>query len=220
MEISQTQINEIVHRCVENYLSEAISEQFSFDTLKQIPSFKERLQYCVKTLGYRIGSGSSRTCFQLDDNRILKLALNNKGIAQNNVEGRMDINLDQLGVRPDIFDETDFENNWFIVCEYVLPARVADFKKTIGITWQKYLDFIRTCDCEREGDSYPPIDWDTFGEMIENNEKLYCIHDFIANYDISCGDILRLTNYGLSKNNGIVILDTGLDSYVWENFYR
>ena len=219
MRISENRLNQIIKRCIRETINEAMSDNFSFDTLKQISSFRGRLQYCIKTLGFRCGSGSSRTCFQLDDNRILKLALNNKGIAQNELEGRMDNNLDSLGVRPLIFDETDYDNNWFIVCEYVLPARVADFKRLLGISWKQFCDFITTCAIEKEGGD-PPIDWDTFGDMLDNNEKLYCIHDFIANYNISCGDLLRLTNYGLSKNNGIVILDTGLDSEVWNNYYR
>lgn len=219
MKISYKILNEIITKCVRETINEAMSDGFSFDTLKQIPSFRGRLQYCIKTLGFRCGSGSSRTCFQLDDNRILKLALNNKGIAQNELEGRMDYNLDSLGVRPTIFDETDYDNNWFIVCEYVLPARVADFKRLLGISWKEFCDFIRTCGIEKEG-GYPPIDWDTFYDMIEDNEKLNSIHDFISNYDISYGDLLRLTNYGLSKDNGIVILDTGLDSEVWNKYYR
>ena len=219
MKISQKRLNEIIRRCVRETINEAMSDSFSFDALKQIPSFRGRLQYCIKTLGFRCGTGSSRTCFQLDDNRILKLALNNKGIAQNELEGRMDIYLDSLGVRPTIFDETDSDNNWFIVCEYVLPARVADFKRLLGITWKEFYNFIRTCEIEKEG-GRPPIDWETFYHMLEDNEKLSNIHDFISNYDISCGDLLRLTNYGLSRNNGIVILDTGLDSEVWNQYYR
>ena len=219
MKISQKRLNEIIRRCVRETINEAMSDSFSFDVLKQIPSFRGRLQYCIKTLGFRCGTGSSRTCFQLDDNRILKLALNNKGIAQNELEGRMDIYLDSLGVRPTIFDETDSDNNWFIVCEYVLPARVADFKRLLDITWKEFYNFIRTCEIEKEG-GRPPIDWETFYHMLEDNEKLSNIHDFISNYDISCGDLLRITNYGLSRNNGIVILDTGLDSEVWNQYYR
>lgn len=219
MKINQKLLNEIVHKTVKKYLNEAMSEQFSFETLKSIQSFRGRLKYCAETLGFRIGSGSSRTCFQLDDNRILKLALNAKGIAQNEVEARTDYNLDSLDIRPEIYDETDYENNWFIVCEYVLPAKANDFNKTLGISWDDFCDFVRTCNHEKKGGT-PPIDWDTMQEMMDNNDKLWSIHDYIANYDAPIGDLLRLCNYGLSKSNGIIILDTGLDDYVLNNFYR
>jgi hypothetical protein len=219
MKINNETLNEIVHKTVKKYLKEAMSEQFSFDKLKSIPSFSGRLKYCNDTLGFRIGSGSSRTCFQLDDNRILKLALNAKGIAQNEVEARIDYNLDSLGIRPEIFDETDYENNWFIVCEYVLPAKANDFKQTLGISWREFCNFVKTCNCEKKGGN-PPIDWDTMQEMIDDNDKLWSIHDYIANYDAPIGDLIRICNYGLSKSNGIVILDMGLDDYVLNNFYK
>lgn len=219
MRISKDRLNEMIRRCVRQTINEAMSEAFSFDTLKRINSFNGRLKYCLDTLGFRVGSGSSRTCFQLDDNRILKLALNAKGIAQNEVESRVDNNLDSLGIRPEIYDETDYENNWFIVCEYVLPAKKADFKQTLGMTWEEYCDFVKTCNAEKNG-GYHPIDWDAMYEMTENNDSLYGIHDYIANYDAPIGDLLRICNYGLSKSNGIVILDTGLDDYVFNNFYR
>lgn len=56
--------------------------------------------------------------------------------------------------------------------------------------------------------------------MLENNEQLKAINEYITNYDAPIGDLLRITNYGLSKNNGIVILDTGLDDWVFDNYYR
>lgn len=219
MRINQKYINETVKRCVRQYIKEAMSEQFSFERLKQIPTFKGRLDYCQQTCGFRVGTGSSRTCFQLDDNRILKLALNQKGIAQNEVESRRDPNLDSLGLRPQIFDESDRENNWFIVCEYVLPARVKDFKQTVGLTWKDFKNFVYNCYAEKSGKD-PVIEWDYFYEMMEDNDKLWSIHDYMENYSVPVGDLLRLCNYGLSKNNGIVILDTGLDDYVWNNFYK
>lgn len=37
-------LNEIVHRNVKKVLNEAMSENFSFDTLKSIPSFRGRLK--------------------------------------------------------------------------------------------------------------------------------------------------------------------------------
>lgn len=119
MKINEKKIVRIVNDCVTHLLNEAMSDGFSFDELKNIGTFSGRMRYCKEKLGFPIGSGSSRVCFQLDDDRILKLARNEKGIAQNEVEGRIDYYLDGLDIRPEIFDETDFQNNLFIVCEYV-----------------------------------------------------------------------------------------------------
>lgn len=219
--LTEDKIKRVVKKCIRKYINEAMDERFSFEQLKSIPSFKGRLKYCIDTLGFRIGSGSSRTCFQLDDNRILKLAMNEKGIAQNSVEGQRDYYLEGLGVRPEIYNETDFDNNLWIVCEYVLPAKKADFKKVLGITWDEYVDFVFTSGSQQgRGRGQQMLDWETFGNMLENNEQLKAINDYITNYDAPIGDLLRITNYGLSKNNGIVILDTGLDDWVFDNYYR
>lgn len=80
-------INEKQEKILHKYfLKEAMSESFSFEELKAIKSFKGRYEYCLKTLGPTQGRGSSRVVFQLSDERVLKLALNEKGIAQNEVE--------------------------------------------------------------------------------------------------------------------------------------
>lgn len=219
--MKKSRINEIVKKCVKKCLKEAMDERFSFEQLKSIPSFKGRLKYCTDTLGFRIGSGSSRTCFQLDDNRILKLALNAKGIAQNSVEGQRDYYLDGLGIRPEIYNETDFDTNLWIVCEYVLPAKKADFPKVLGLTWDDFVDFIFTSGSQMgRGKGQQRLDWETFANLLENNEQLNAINDYIVNYGVPIGDLTRMANYGLSRNNGIVILDTGLDDWVFDNYYR
>ena len=41
-------------------------------------------------------------------------------------------------------------------------------------------------------------------------------------YDIPVGDLMKLNSYGLVKRNGvddIVMIDYGLNSSVWEDYY-
>lgn len=56
---------------------------FSFETLTSLSSYKKRIAYCKQMLGQPIGNGSSRIVFQISDERVLKVAKNQKGIAQN-----------------------------------------------------------------------------------------------------------------------------------------
>ena len=67
-------------------LKEAINYGFSFERLKQISSFNGKMRFCKEFLGDSIGRGSSRLVFQIDDEWVLKLAMNSKGIAQNEEE--------------------------------------------------------------------------------------------------------------------------------------
>ena len=57
--------------------------------LDEIRSFRGRFKYCTEHLWNAIGKGSSRAVFQIDDEKILKLAINNKGIMQNTAEGQL-----------------------------------------------------------------------------------------------------------------------------------
>lgn len=59
---------------------------FSFDTMLSIRSYAGRLKYIASILP-KLGSGSSRTVYPVDDEKVLKVARNDKGIAQNEVEG-------------------------------------------------------------------------------------------------------------------------------------
>ena len=137
-------LENIIKQEVRKYIiSEAMMDEFSFDVLKSIPNFNKRREYCRKYLGFPIGKGSSRECYQIDDNRILKLGINAKGIAQNGQEGQPDYYLEKIGVVPLIFDETDYENYTYIVCEYVLPAKVQDFMHYTGLSQEEFHDYLQ-----------------------------------------------------------------------------
>ena len=67
-------------------LKEAVGFGFSIEYMKRLPSLKKRYEYCVEYLGKPVGRGSSRVVFQYNDDIVIKLALNGKGIAQNEAE--------------------------------------------------------------------------------------------------------------------------------------
>lgn len=202
-------------------LKEAASKKFSLEELSNIPSFKGRYQYCLQNLGPTQGRGSSRVIFQLDDNRILKLALNNKGIAQNDAED--DGYLQQIGITPKIYDN-DNDYKW-LVSEFVLPAKPQDFKECIGLTFDEFCKFIQTAFKERFGKrSYgTTYTYEEYCELLENNETCYDFDDYIGNFEPPMGDLLRIANYGMVKrynNVEIVLLDSGLTQDIWNNYYK
>lgn len=74
---------------LENDITTPVTEDyptsFDMDFFKTLPSFNQRIQYCEKYL-QRISSGSSRIVYKIDDQKVLKLAKNKKGLAQNETE--------------------------------------------------------------------------------------------------------------------------------------
>lgn len=202
-------------------MKEAQDATFSLDVLESLTSFKKRYQYCKQHLGPTIGRGSSRVIFQLSDEKCLKLALNGKGIAQNEQECRSKNDCDLF---PEVFDN-DFEYK-YIVTEYVLPAKEEDFEHCLGVTFYQFCKFIASSAYYRHGKLpyFLKFKEDVYVNMLETNEDLYEWDEYIGNdYSIGFGDMLRLVNYGMTRRNGydtIVLLDHGLNDEIFNKFYR
>ncbi len=203
-------------------LQEAADEHFSLEELSAIQSFRGRFNYCTQHLGKHIGKGSSRVTFQIDDEKVLKLAWNNKGIGQNITE----MQTYTASIFPNVYDYD--ENGKWIISEFVLPAKSQDFKHCFGMTFQQFASFISASGKYRFGGRYwnamPENEWISY---LENNEELSEFDDYIGNYGnhsfTPVGDMTRLCNYGLTHRNGeatIVLLDSGLSEDVWNTYYQ
>lgn len=208
-------------------IKEAQDSAFSIKELSAIKSFRGRYNYCVQHIGNHIGKGSSRAVFQLSDEKVLKLAINEKGIAQNSQEGQKDYYLEQLEIVPRLF-ETDDDYKW-IISEYVLPAKAQDFKACLDVDENTFYRFIMTDWIERCGTSrdrqmyaYKMLPKDNYYELLDN-EKLIPWDDYIGNYRPPYGDMLGRRNYGMTMRDGkptIVLLDNGLNDDIWNQYYK
>ena len=201
-------------------LYEAMMDGFSFDKLRG-QSFVNKIKYCKQMFGGQIGGGSSRIVFQIDDNWVLKLARNNKGIAQNQEEYRIasDLYATPLSTKVDE-KRSDTENYEWIVSEYVLPAKQQDFKQCYGVDWNDVVSFIE--DLVRGGQKEGE-----FFEKYEENEDatnlFNDLHEYYANWDSGIGDACRICNWGMTNRDGypeMVLLDTGLSMDVYRKHYK
>lgn len=204
-------------------INEANNGNFSFNTLTSISTFSKRIDYCKQTLGNPIGNGSSRMVFQISDERVLKIAKNKKGIAQNEVEG--DYGKQQYDIFPKLFNVDD--DYIFLETEYVLPCKKEDFPQALGITFEEYKDFIFCCynSYARNGkELHTRMSNERYIELLDNNENLSAINTYLADYQLeTIGDLLYLRNLGLTMRDGelrIVILDDGLSDEVYNSYYK
>ena len=153
------------------------------------------------------------------------MAKNQKGIAQNEHEAEW--YKQSLECFPKIFDYDNNNNSW-IVCEYVLPAKPKDFEHCLGMTWNEFISFIGSCYNEYDRDrfyrvSYPKMSDEVFYELIENNQLLHDIYDYMTNYQAPMGDLIRIVNYGMVRRYNediIVILDHGLSEAIYDEYYK
>ena len=205
----------------ESELMEDYPSSFDMETFKSLRSHAGRNRYAQEHL-QRLSSGSSRIVYKIDDEKVLKLAKNDKGIAQNEVEIEYGQYSDIEDVVAKIFDY-DEENNLWVEMELVRKVRPADFKNIIGYSFEDYKLAIRNYGIDTgnsKGSKYP-LSKQLVEDMWEN-EFMYEMFSFIGNYAVPTGDLERTSSYGLVKRDGqdkIVLIDYGLTHEVYSSYY-
>jgi GNAT superfamily N-acetyltransferase len=194
---------------------------WSIDEFKNLKSFNQRIQYCEKNL-QRISSGSGRVVYKIDDTKVLKLAKNQKGVAQNNTEIGFSDDYMWDGMIAEIFNYD--ENGLWVEMELARKVTPKIWDSIIGIPIEELHKSARFVDQQKNPRKYqyhftrPQRMDEVYGNEFTSN-----ILDLIGNYDIGPGDFGRLSTYGLVKRNGqdnIVIIDYGLTNDVYDSYYK
>lgn len=201
-----------------NKLFEVINEMayptsFNMDEFKSLNSFNKRFEYCKQRLQY-ISSGSGRYVFGIDNDKVLKLAKNNKGVAQNEAEYDMSHN-------PIVAKTYDSDDDFlWIEMERVDKINVQTFKNLTGLDFRNFQDNIRYFALEVVNKSkYTSLDEPENYDEIWENEFFQDIADLIGSYGMQFGDLTRINSYGVTKNGDIKLVDAGLSQDVYTNHY-
>lgn len=204
-------------------LSDIVLEDYptnwNVEEFKKLTSFNQRIQYCEKNLT-RISSGSSRVVYKIDETKVLKLAKNKKGIAQNEVE--IDFSNDYMWdeIVAKIFNY-DPDNLW-LEMELARKLTTNEFKSITGLTFEEYcagLRYYESLQKPKRGINYSePEGYDDMWE----NEFAYEILNIVGSYDIPVGDLCKTSTYGVVSRGGgnaVVMIDYGLTGEVYNSYY-
>ena len=188
---------------------------FSFEEFNSCESYSDKIGYAKKHLEF-LGSGSSRHAFAIDDKKILKVASNENGIMQNNVEKfYCDSDWERL---TKIF-EYDEDFMW-LVSERTAPIDIYLFESIFGISIDKlyiHLYHQRAGLFPEEVKEDSPVS-ENVRELLEMKKKTkdVPIVKEILQKSVELGfnnaDIAIIENWGLRKTpNGdyLVITDSG-----------
>ncbi len=210
-------INNIIKEEIQNYLDEDYPSSFNMDYFESLTSFKKRIEYCEEHLN-KISSGSGRIVYKIDDEKVLKLAKNKKGVAQNEVE--VDYSHDY--VIKHLFAKTyDFHPDFlWVEMELCKKINYNRFKQLVGVDFKTYSHMINY-EYYRINNSGLKI----YGSKPDNyenlldNEFISEILNYISNFDVPVGDLNKISTYGENSDNEIVIIDYGLSQQVFDDYY-
>jgi len=203
----------------EDTLEEDYPEMFKMEEFKSLTTFKERIRYCESFLE-RIGSGSSRIAYRIDDKMVLKLAKNKKGIAQNEVEVDTSEGLGHLVAN--IYNSD--ENNLWVEMELAKKVSKGDFERVTGFSFNDYKKAIHnysidTVDFQGRKVSGPP---EEVVEMMWDDEFAKGMLQYMPDYSVPAADLMKLSSYGIVNREwgeDIVLIDYGFNEDVQNNYY-
>lgn len=179
--------------------------------LELLETYQARKKYAEKNLKH-ISSGSSRIVYKALDGTIIKMAKNDKGIAQNKAESNPKMTSDFLN------KIIDHAKNYAWIQTYFLKKITAkQFKEMTGLDFDDFGDSIRygLKGVSENSDKEKPKSFDKV-----SNTKIYKeMHRIGKKFKLMPGDLARISSWG-HKDDCPVLIDAGLTKGVYEIFYE
>lgn len=215
------QVNkDITNRLVEQLMDEEYPSTFDMEHFKTLSKFAERVRYCDQHLK-KISSGSARIVYLVDDKMVLKLAKNQKGIAQCETEIQWggDSYFDEILART---IEYHPDGLW-VEMELARKVKKSDFQRFEDINFDEFGKYLKNFELENNGKRPFYGITDAHKEILNENQFTQTICEFMLNTDSPAGDLMRLNSYGIVNRNGediIVIIDFGLTNDIYNEYYK
>lgn len=206
-------IRKKVRQLVEEILGEEYPESFSFSKLEGIRSYAGKMRYAESHLE-KLASGSARVVYKVDETKVLKIAKNKKGLAQNSVEAQG--YLQNYDIVAQVF-ETDNDDYW-IEMEFARKATKNDFKRITGVSIEELSKYLLLLRLARQGYRVSP----QMQEKMDNSEFVQDLMHFVNDNDMQTGDMGRPSTWGKVIRDGeerIVLVDYGLTNSVYKDYY-
>lgn len=203
---------------IESILDEDYPTSWNLEEFKQLKGFKARQQYCDTHL-QKIKAGSGRIAYKIDNEKVLKLAKNQKGVAQNEVEAQYGNDYYFEGILAKTF-EVGLGDLW-IEMELARKVTPTIWKKHFGYDINTVGMYLKQRYYQNRGQRFS---WGVDPEVkdaLDENQDVQSLYEFADATD-SVGDLGRLSTYGLVLRDGhetIVLIDYGLTGAVYDSYY-
>lgn len=192
------------------------SGEFDFNDYTALKTPSERLLYVRNAAKQepgqfrRLGAGSSRIVYDMPGTgKVLKLALNDKGIAQNKAEIEITRRIHSVSADyplvTKIFGHDSSDEPTWLLAEGVLPITEAEFEQLTGQRWGSFYSALLSVLSSKEptGNKF----MDVLANTIRKNK-------------LELGDIAVLQHWGKTEDGRLVMLDYGFTTAVAKKHYR
>jgi hypothetical protein len=204
-------------------INEDYPKSFSMEEFNNIPSYRGKVKYANDRLK-KLGAGSSRVVFQIDNNKVLKLAKNGKGLAQNEVE--TDGYFGQMDITANIIDYDDkHDMPYWVEMELAIPINrnKKKLEHLLGLSLEELESFLIANNPNSRGPSYRSykISQERMDELWEHEYASQLV-DLVGNIDMEVGDLVRPSSWGIVNRGGKdepVLIDFGFTNNVRANYY-
>lgn len=215
------EIESIISEALNGFIAEDYPASFNKEHFYSLKSYRQRIEYCKQNLPL-IASGSGRMVFKIDDKTVLKLAKNEKGKAQNEQEA-------QIGYNDSYFESIvtkvfhyDMNDEW-IESEFAMKLKPSRFKQLTGVDVDEAGRYLRNEFEENNGKkAIYHIDPARLAQLHEN-EFLSTVRELMLNFNLSAGDLGRISSYGEVIRGGqssVVVTDYGLSDEIYYQYYE
>lgn len=204
---------------IENLIKDDYPQSFNMDEFKSLNKFTERVKYCDQHLK-KISAGSGRIVYMIDNTKVLKLAKNQKGVAQCEVEIQWGGDYYFNSILADVIDSHD--NGLWVEMELANKCSKSQFKSMIGVDIDSFGRYLKNRELENKGRSTIFRIEPEIKEILNKNEFAQSVFEFMDASDSGAGDLGRTSSYGIVKRDGhdtIVIVDFGLTNDVYSTYY-
>jgi len=178
--------------------------------IDKLDTYSARKKYAENNLEH-LSSGSSRIVYQSPKHTIIKLAKNDKGIAQNKVEAHPKIKSEYLN------QILSFSKKYsWIETYYLEKITEKEFEEMTGVNFSDFGEAIKYGLKDISGSSKSkPSNFD----KIQKSKIFKEIKKIAEACNLMPGDLSRISSWG-TKDDKPVLIDAGLTKEVFEKFYE
>lgn len=213
-------IRKLVRKILEESLiGEEYPIQFDMNAFKALKTFKQRIEYCENNLK-RLNSGSSRIVYKIDNNKVLKLAKNKKGIEQNDTEIDLGSGSYFSSIVAQVFDS--HPDGLWVEMELAIPINKYEFRRLTNFEINDVRKYL--VNFQEENSGKKPIHYleQPLVDRLDNDTFVQQLREFVAGTDALAGDLGEASSYGIIRKNGhdeLVLIDFGITTGIYKDFY-